>query len=183
MQGPVTLLCFLTGANLVSSSFLRGPAMKIQEEKRNSSAQIPWEIILTSLEDGVIVVGPQGKLSFFNQAAEMITDLSASQILQQPFARLFKRNPWLIDLVKKSQSPQQGSTRGEGDISTQGGRRVPVSLTISPLRDRYGRSLGSVVLLRDLTHRKEREEDLKRADRLAMLGTSAAGLAHEKIGR
>src|SRR3989338_442842 len=166
MQGQVTILCFLPGANLVSSSFLRGPAMKIQEEKRNSSAQISWENILTSLEDGVIVVDPQGKLSFFNQAAEMITDLSASQILQQPFARLFKRNPWLIDMVKKSQSPQQGSTRGEGDIFTQGGRRVPVSLTISPLRDRYGRSSGSVVLLRDLTHRKEMEEDLKRADRL-----------------
>ncbi|MBI2351646.1 MAG: PAS domain-containing protein, partial [Deltaproteobacteria bacterium] len=116
--------------------------MKIQEENRNSSAQISWENILTSLEDGVIVVDPQGKFSFFNQAAEMITDLSASQILQQPFARLFKRNPWLIAMVKKSQSPQQSSTRGEGDISTQGGRRVPVNLTISPLRDRYGRSLG-----------------------------------------
>ena len=179
MQGPVTLLCFLTGANLVSSSLLRGPAMKIQEERQNSSAQISWENILTSLEDGVIVVDPQGKLSFFNQAAEMITDLSASQILQQPFARLFKRNPWLIDMVKKSQSPQQSSIRGEGDISTQGERRVPVSLTVSPLRDRYGRSLGSIVLLRDLTHRKEMEEDLKRADRLAMLGTLAAGLAHE----
>src|SRR3990167_9567579 len=151
MQGPVTLLCFLTGANLVSSFFLRGPAMKIQEETRNPSSQISWENILTSLEDGVIVVDPQGKFSFFNQAAEMITDLSASQILQQPFARLFKRNPWLIDMVKKSQSPQQSSIRGEGDISTQGERRVPVSLTVSPLRDRYGRGFGGGMVLRGPT--------------------------------
>jgi two-component system nitrogen regulation sensor histidine kinase GlnL len=33
--------------------------------------------------------------------------------------------------------------------------------------------------MRDLTHRKEMEEDLKRADRLVLLGTLAAGLAHE----
>ncbi|MGH7830509.1 MAG: two-component system sensor histidine kinase NtrB, partial [Candidatus Binatia bacterium] len=39
--------------------------------------------------------------------------------------------------------------------------------------------MGSILLLRDLTYRKELEEDLKRSDRLAMLGTLAAGLAHE----
>lgn len=153
--------------------------MKLPEEKENSTSQISWENILTSLEEGVIIVDPYGKLSFFNQAAEMLTDLSASQALQQPYSRLFKTNPWLIDMVKKSQPPQQTSTRGEGDFITQWRRRVPVNLTVSPLQNRYGSSLGSILLLRDLTHRKEMEEDLKRADRLALLGTFAAGLAHE----
>ena len=152
--------------------------MKIQDEK-NPAAQISWENILTSLEDGVILVGPHGKVSFFNQAAEILTDISASQALHQPYARLLKRNPWLVDMLRKSQPPEQSGARGEGDLVTQLGRQVPVSLTVSPLQDQYGRSLGSVVLLRDLTHRKELEEDLKRADRLAMLGTLAAGLAHE----
>jgi two-component system nitrogen regulation sensor histidine kinase GlnL len=35
------------------------------------------------------------------------------------------------------------------------------------------------MLLRDIKHRRELEEDLKRADRLALMGTLAAGLAHE----
>ncbi len=153
--------------------------MKIQEKKEDSAAKISWENILTSLEDGVIVADRHGKISFFNQAAEMLTDLSASQVLQQPYTRLFEKNSWLIDMVKKSQSPQQSGTRGEGDLITQSGRQVPVSLTVSPLQDRSGSFLGSILLLRDLTHRKEMEEDLKRADRLAMLGTLAAGLAHE----
>jgi len=153
--------------------------MKIQEEKENATSQISWENILTSLEDGVIVVDPRGNISFFNQAAEMLTGVSASQALHQTCARLFNKNPWLIDMVKKSQPPQQNSTRGEGDLVTPLGRRLPVNLTVSPLQDRYGRSIGSILLLRDLTHRKEMEEDLQRADRLAMLGTLAAGLAHE----
>jgi two-component system, NtrC family, nitrogen regulation sensor histidine kinase GlnL len=47
------------------------------------------------------------------------------------------------------------------------------------LQDRHGDFFGSILLVRNLTHRKELEEDLKRADRLAMVGTLAAGLAHE----
>src|ERR1041385_8344457 len=39
--------------------------------------------------------------------------------------------------------------------------------------------MGTILLLRDIKRRKELEEDLKRADRLALMGTLAAGLAHE----
>ena len=155
--------------------------MKPQSAKIAAAPQISWENILTSLEDGVIVIDGRGKISFYNQAAEMLTDLSASQALQQSYPRLslFKRNSWLLDMIKKSQLPDPLSTRGEGDLITQWGRQTPVGVTVSPLQDRHGTGLGSILLLRDLTYRKELEEDLKRSDRLAMLGTLAAGLAHE----
>jgi two-component system nitrogen regulation sensor histidine kinase GlnL len=150
-----------------------------RDEKINPGSQIPWENVLTSLEEGVIVVGLDGRICFFNQAAEVLTDLSSSLALQQPYSRLFRTNPWLINMVKKSQSPPQSSSRAEGDFINSWGRQIPVNLTVSPLQDRYGRLLGTILLLRDLTHRRELEEDLKRSDRLAMLGTLAAGLAHE----
>ncbi len=152
-------------------------AMKASAKKAPS--EIPWENLLTSLEDGVVVVNQAGKISFFNQAAEALTEVSASQALQQPYSRLFKKSLWLIDLVKKSQPPRQESTRGEGDLMTRWGHKIPVNLMVSSLQDHYGNFLGSVLLLRDLTHRRELEEDLKRSDRLAMMGTLAAGLAHE----
>ena len=38
---------------------------------------------------------------------------------------------------------------------------------------------GSILILRDQSRIAELEEAMKRADRLAMLGTLAAGLAHE----
>jgi two-component system nitrogen regulation sensor histidine kinase GlnL len=64
-------------------------------------------------------------------------------------------------------------------LVTRWGRKTPLGVTASPLRDREGHFLGTVLLLRDIKHRKELEEDLKRADRLALMGTLAAGLAHE----
>ena len=149
------------------------------EDLKTKAGQISWENILTSLEDGIIVIDGAERVSFFNQAAEILTELSASQALRESYSRLFTKNPWFLEMVKKSQPPEQTSARGEGDLVTQSGRLVPVSLTVSPLQDRYGRWSGTILLLRDLTYRRELEEDLKRSDRLAMLGTLAAGLAHE----
>ena len=52
-------------------------------------------------------------------------------------------------------------------------------MTTTPLRGAEGQSLGVVAILRDLTPVRQLEEQLRRSDRLAALGTLAAGLAHE----
>ena len=153
--------------------------MKVIAAKRTPPPTISWENILTSLEDGVILVDQHGRIAFFNQAAEILTDLPASHALGYDYANVFARNPWLIKMVKKSEPPNQTGIRGEGDLVGARGREVPVNLTVTPLQDRHGGSLGSILLVRDLTRHKELQEDLKRSDRLALLGTLAAGLAHE----
>jgi two-component system nitrogen regulation sensor histidine kinase GlnL len=141
--------------------------------------QISWEQILSSVEDGVITLDRSGKVSFFNEAAETLTDLAASRALSLSFLRIFRKETWLVELIKKSFPPTQESARGEGDLVSRWGKKVPVGVTVSPLLEPDGSCLGSILLVRNLTHHKELEEDLKRADRLAMVGTLAAGLAHE----
>ncbi len=142
-------------------------------------AEFSWEQILTGLEDAVIAVDREGKVVFFNEAAESLTEISAGSARRNPLEKLCKREAWLWDLTKKTQPPRQESARGEGDFITRWGRKTPVSVVASPLQDHDGKFLGSILLLRNIKHRKELEEDLKRADRLAAMGTLAAGLAHE----
>src|SRR5512136_499632 len=96
--------------------------------------QISWEQILGNLEDGVVTVNPDGEIVFFNEAAEILMETSAAQALRGPVEMLFQREPWLLDLIKKSQPPRQESARGEGDLITRSGRKLPVSVTVSPLR-------------------------------------------------
>lgn len=151
----------------------------LKNPKGRAPAQISWEQIVANLEDGVVTVDPDGKIGFFNETAEVLTDVSSVQATQQPFQQIFKRESWLIDLVTKTRPPRHEGARGEGDLVTRWGRKTPVGVTVSPLRDRHGNFLGTILLLRDIKHRKELEEDLKRADRLATMGTLAAGLAHE----
>ncbi len=152
---------------------------RIKPASSSVEPQISWEQILSSVEDGVITLDRSGNVTFFNEAAEMLTDLAASHALSLSFVRIFRKEPWLAALIRKSFPPLQESARGEGDLVSRWGKKVPVGVTVSPLLEPNGKCLGSILLLRNLTYHKELEEDLKRADRLAMVGTLAAGLAHE----
>ena len=147
--------------------------------KRQSPTQISWEQILANLDDGVIALDTQSKIIFFNEASEMLTEISSGTAVDQSFEKIFKREPWLLDLVKTTHAPPHKRAGAEGDLVSRWGRKLPVGVTVSPLRDRQGQFIGTILLLRDIKRRKELEEDLKRADRLALMGTLAAGLAHE----
>jgi len=149
------------------------------QKKRRAAPQVSWEQILSNLDDGVVTVEIDGTIGFFNEAAEVLTETSAGATVGHPLDQIFKREPWLLDLVKKTRPPRQESARGEGDFVTRWGRKTPVSVTASPLQDRQGLFLGTIMLLRDDKQRKVLEEDLKRTDRLSLMGTLAAGLAHE----
>ena len=169
MAGGICYGLLATGRNVKTAS----------QKKRRAAPQVSWEQILSNLDDGVVTVEIDGTIGFFNEAAEVLTETSAGATVGQPLAQIFKREPWLLDLVKKTSPPRQESARGEGDFVTRWGRKTPVSVTASPLQDRQGLYLGTIMLLRDDKHRKVLEEDLQRTDRLALMGTLAAGLAHE----
>jgi two-component system, NtrC family, nitrogen regulation sensor histidine kinase GlnL len=153
--------------------------MHLVHEKSELLPALSWQNILTSLDDAVVVIDSRGDVFFLNQAAEMLTGTSATKMLHQSHREVFRKNPWLLEMIAKSQPPGDSSTRAEGDFITLRGRVVPVSMAVSPLQDQTGEGWGSILLLRDLTHQREMEEQLKRSDRLALLGTLAAGLAHE----
>ena len=77
--------------------------MNLQIKMASPQSPFSWENILTSLEEAVLVIDQHGKISFLNQAAESLTGTSSSRVTQQPYESVFARNPWLLDMVKKSQ--------------------------------------------------------------------------------
>ena len=180
MQGPgeqrrctATGICYHSVFNAALT--MKAPAAT----KRRTPAQISWEQILANLDDGVIALDADGKVIFFNEASEVLTDISSAAATGQPLEQIFKREPWLVDLVKRTHPPRQKRARGEGNFISRWGRKIPVGVTVSPLQDRHGHFVGTILLLRDIKRRKELEEDLNRADRLVLMGMLGAGLAHE----
>lgn len=142
-------------------------------------AALHWASILTSLEDGVIITDLEGNISFVNQAAETLVGLSATKMVDRPYTSVFRDVEWLTGMIGKSLGPDESTSRAEGELKRRRDKLMPVGATVSPLRDESGFTVGSVVVLRDRTVRQAMEEDLRRSDRLALLGTLGAGLAHE----
>jgi len=56
---------------------------------------------------------------------------------------------------------------------------IPLSISVSPIRDQDGACSGAVMILRDLRKIKQLEDRVRRSEKLAAVGQLAAGLAHE----
>jgi two-component system sensor histidine kinase HydH len=93
----------------------------------------------------------------------------------KPISEVFKSDECNIQRLLSA-----GESVIEREMTCQGSDgQVPLSVSISPLKDETGKVIGAVIILRDLREIKELQEKVQRAERLASLGRLAAGIAHE----
>jgi PAS domain S-box-containing protein len=128
------------------------------------------DFILSVMEDGVVMVGKDKTIHLFNPAASHITGWSAGQALGLDFGSVLP----LVDEHGQAYPPQghpiAKSLRDNSSVRdnkawlvTRSGRRIAISLIVSPIRDETGKtSTGIVGVFRDVT--KEKEEEAQRSD-------------------
>ena len=123
------------------------------------------EQILDSTPSGLLTCEADGRITFINRAALSILGLEAEAARSMHVQALLPGLPGL-----------ERVPRSELKVETSRGPRV-LGLTLAPLE---GTSRASrLIVFQDLTALRRAEDELRRADRLAALGTMAAQLAHE----
>ena len=165
----------------------KGDASELERLRRDceklrvslESMQTYYEDLLGSLQDAIIVVDPGGRVRSVNQAAEELTGLSAQPLSGRPFEQAFSNHRPLRELVRKTLESGRTHTDFDARLTRLDGSQVAVSANASLISDANGEALGVVLALREQTRIRELEERLSRSDRLAALGTVAAGVAHE----
>lgn len=135
--------------------------------------------ILQSIPTGVLTLDSRGCVTTLNNAAERLLGLRASAISGRPIDEVLQGVPGLALWMRTALAGEKLLQETEIELVAAGARRVMVRAAASELRDDAGRSDGLVVLLRDTTEVNRLELQLRRADKLAALGTLAAGVAHE----
>jgi two-component system nitrogen regulation sensor histidine kinase GlnL len=136
--------------------------------------------ILDNIDRAVIAFDQKGVIILFNPAAEALMECSSRQILGKHYKDFFKDQEILLYLVKVGLEEGRSITDDEGLYLQRANQsRVPVNAYTAPIFSQTGEQDGAVMIIRDLTRIKDLEQTLRRADRLSMLGTLAAGLAHE----
>lgn len=139
-----------------------------------------YAMILENIEDAVIALDQQGSISLLNPAAQNYTGISEKQCLGQYFFDRFKHQETLCYLTRTALDSGRSISDHEAVVLRMPGTKPrPVSVTVSPIFTTDGTQKGVVLILRDLTQVRTLEETVRRADRLSMVGTMAAGLAHE----
>jgi two-component system sensor histidine kinase PilS (NtrC family) len=138
-----------------------------------------YQDVIATIPSGIMTLDLAGRIIAFNATAERITGLKTSEVIGRlyPEAGLIEF-PGLKAFVTREDGPAPIEAF-EAPFVRKDGTVLPIGVTYSSLRDAERRLLGSVAIFQDLTDRKQMEEQLRRADRLATVGQLAASIAHE----
>ncbi len=131
------------------------------------------ENILQSVPSGVISFDEEMKITKVNQAAERILEVKSELIAGRHHSEVLKKP--VTDFL----SDRKVIERGEITYTTPSGKRIWLGLTLSPLKDQKGSTIGQILVFTDLTHLKAIESQMELRDKLVSLGEISAGIAHE----
>jgi PAS domain S-box-containing protein len=124
--------------------------------------------IVESSDDAIISKDLNGIITSWNQSAERMFGYRAAEAIGKPISIIAPpdRNemPEILARIRRGERIDHYETIRQ----TKDGRRLHVSLTVSPIYDRHGQIIGASKISRDITERKLAEEALaKHAERLA----------------
>jgi len=135
-------------------------------ELEHSGAAVPglFKALVDFSEDAIIVKDLNGVIRTWNKGAEKLYGYTAEEVIGKPGALLIppelqKEVPQLLHQIRTGQKIDHYETvRIHKD-----GRRVNISLSISPIINAQGQIIGASGIARDITERKRWEEELRRA--------------------
>lgn len=136
------------------------------------------EEILEALTNGVITTDLDGKISTFNKMATRIIGYSEAEVIGLSCSEIWGPKSTISELVGNS---VDGKTFNnfETTLLSKNKTLIPVSLSTTIFKDWTGRRRGVLVVISDLSEVKQLEHRIRQSDKLAALGTMAAGMAHE----
>lgn len=141
---------------------------------------------LRAIGDAVIAVDSAGMVTYLNPAAEGLTGVSAGAAVGHPIDDCFR----LLDERTRVPiaAPLGSALRFEGPSGDdaprsaalwRGDQELPIEQSVAPIVGDRGEVLGAVSVFRSVVESRRVQQRLVMADRMASLGTLAAGVAHE----
>ena len=142
--------------------------------------------IVESSDDAIIAKTLDGVVTSWNRGAERMFGYPEAEMIGQPILKIIPADRLgeeerVLAAIRAGRSIQHYET----ERSHRDGRRIPISLTVSPIVDSRGAIIGASKIARDITLRRAAEEDkralqaqLVQTQRLESLANLAAGVAH-----
>ena len=160
-------------------------ARKRAEEALQENYQI-MHAVFEGTSDAIFVKDLQGRYVMINSAGAHVFGKSPEDVIGKDDTALFTAESVGQILEHDRQVLTSGETRNYEETSTVlGATRIFLS-TKAPHRDHQGHIIGIIGIARDITERKQAEEQFQRqrdalsqSEKLATMGQLLAGVAHE----
>ena len=135
----------------------------VTHERLAESARAHLAAIVHSSDDAIVSKTLEGIIRSWNQAAERLFGYTAEEAVGQPITLIIPP-----ERVQEEQEILEKLRRGERIDhfetvrAAKSGRRIDVSLTISPIRNAHGVIVGASKIARDISERKASEQAQQR---------------------
>lgn len=145
--------------------------------------------IVQSSDDAIISKDLNGRILSWNNGAEQVYGYSAAEAVGRDVSMLIPPDHQheldeIMARLRQGRKVEHYTT----ERIRKDGRRISVSLTISPIRDAAGNVMGASSIAHDVTSRiqaeealRKSEERLKEAQRIARFGSWELDLLHNKL--
>jgi PAS domain S-box-containing protein len=147
----------------------------ISKRKQSEEALERLAAVVESSEDAIIAKTLDGRISAWNAGAERLFGYSAEQILGQPVTTLMPadRRDEMNEVLKRIKRGERVE-HFETIRVKKNGETVPISLSVSPIKDGSGRIVGAAKIARDISERRKAEAAIFEAQRQLTMALEAA---------
>jgi len=153
-----------------------------QVEEALQESEIRYRSVLHSATDAIVTADGSGNIIGWNRGAERIFGYSYTEAVGQPFTCIVPlyHNGGHSDDIKRIQSEKTQQIIGK-TVELEGLRKdksvFPIELSLSTWEAKSEQYFTGII--RDITERKQMEEQMRQMQKMEGLGTLAGGISHD----
>jgi PAS domain S-box-containing protein len=171
----------LLQAYMVTMAAMAVPLAAVVAERQRAEAALGRvAAIVASSDDAILSKTIEGVITHWNTGAERLYGYTAEEAIGQPVSLIMP--PELPDELSKVLALIRQGQRVDHYETVRmrkDGRRIEVSVAVSPVQDRGGRIVGASSIARDITEQREVEAARRDRDIVRSVASLAAAAAHE----
>ncbi len=166
-----------SGEELLSRIKLHLELQKYKKENKDRAEK--YSSIVELAHEGIWVIDDNEKTNYLNNKMAEILGYTAEEMMGKQFFDFMDARGIEISKNQIKKSKQGIKEQYDFEFINNQKKRIYAIVSASPIIDRENKYIGTIMLVTDITERKQKEQQLIYLERLSAVGQLTSGVAHE----